>query len=260
MTYKVMQIEVSNLCSLTCNYCPHPSQQRPKGDMTMETFAKCMDLVERSDNPEFKGRKFVWLNHFGEPLLNPLLPEFIAFAASRNIEVSFSSNGVNHERALFPRELWKELARAGLRGVILSAHVKSERALRNHVGDIVRVIGTWKPKPEQLHDWAGQVDMDRYNVAGNPPPSRLPCDYQSHNMFAVTWEGMLAACCYDIEGGVSLSVDDVLRDGFSFREIPLCATCRLGRGDAAWLMQPLRQIYRKRPSKAPASAAAASRA
>lgn len=256
MSYKVMQIEVSNRCSLTCNYCPHPSQVRPKGDMTMDTFQKCMDLVERSDNPAHHGRKFVWLNHFGEPLLNPRLPEFIAYAESRNIEVSFSSNGVDYQRKLFPRELWKDLARAGLRGVILSAHVKSEKALRNHVGDIVKVIGLWKPKPDQLHDWVGQVDMDGYRMAGNPPPSARPCDYQVHNMFAVTWEGMLAACCYDIEGGVSLTIDDVLGGGYKFRQISLCSKCRLGRGDAQWLMDPLKQIYGKQKSSRQATTSA----
>jgi len=65
MGYKVMQIETSNLCSLTCAYCPHPTQVRPKANMSLEVFDKCMELVRRSDNPEYKGRKFVWLNHFG---------------------------------------------------------------------------------------------------------------------------------------------------------------------------------------------------
>ena len=62
-----------------------------------------------------------------------------------------------------------------------------------------------------------------------------PCDYATHNMFAVTWDGKLAACCYDIEGRTGLSVDDALENGFAFQEISLCATCRLGRGDIAWL-------------------------
>ena len=63
MGYKVMQIETSNYCSLKCIYRPHPAQHRPKGDMTFETFAKCMTLVQRSDNPvHVDGRKFVWLN------------------------------------------------------------------------------------------------------------------------------------------------------------------------------------------------------
>lgn len=48
-----MQIEASNLCSLTCVYCPHPTHVRPKGNMTMETFTKCVEIVKRSDNPRY---------------------------------------------------------------------------------------------------------------------------------------------------------------------------------------------------------------
>src|SRR5580704_1191969 len=104
MGYKVMQIETSNYCSLKCIYCPHPTQHRPKGDMTFETFSKCMTLVKRSDNPIHRdNRKFVWLNHFGEPLLNPLLPDFIAFATSRGVRVSFASNGLDEDDNLFPQ-------------------------------------------------------------------------------------------------------------------------------------------------------------
>ena len=116
MGYKVMQIEASNECSLACAYCPHPSQARPKGIMEMDTFKKCMELVRRSANPELGGRKFVHLNHFGEPLLNPRLPDFIRYASSQNIEVSFSTNAVDAEKKLFPRSLWRELADAGSQG------------------------------------------------------------------------------------------------------------------------------------------------
>lgn len=235
MGYKIMQIETSNYCSLKCIYCPHPAQVRPKDDMSMETFRKCMTLVNRSDNPEHQdGQKFVWLNHFGEPLLNPKLPDFIHYATSCEIKVSFVSNGVDENENLFPRSLWKKLARLGLKDVGLSGHKKSERILREHVGDIVNVRWVWTPKKENFHDWAGQVDMSRFKLPPLDEPNN-PCDYETHNMFAVTWDGRLASCCYDIEGRVGLSVDDVLQEGFVFHEVSLCATCRLGRGDASRL-------------------------
>ena len=240
MAYKLMQIEVSNLCSLRCAYCPHPSQVRPKGNMNMRTFKACMELVARSENPHLGARKFVWLNHFGEPLLNPLLPEFVSYAVNRNIEVSFATNGVDHDKQMFPRSVWRSLASAGLKGVMLSAHVKSERKLRDHIGDIVKVLGVWKPQPEYFHDWAGQVDMTKFNPVSLPLPGK-PCDYQTDNMFAVTWDGRIAACCYDIEGSASLTVSDVLEHDFTFKPISLCARCRLGRGDVSWLWEPLVQ-------------------
>lgn len=235
MGFKVMQIETSNYCSLKCFYCPHPTQARPMGDMTMATFRKCMRLVERSDNPpQSGGRKFVWLNHFGEPLLNPQLPDFIAYATGCGIRVSFATNGLDNDGNLFPRSLWQELARAGLQDIVLSAHKRSEKVLRGHIGDIVRVHWVWTPRKGNFHDWAGQVDMARFRLPPLPEPAG-PCDYKAHNMFAVTWDGRIASCCYDSEGRVGLTVDDVLASGFAFREVSLCAGCRLGRGDAGWL-------------------------
>jgi hypothetical protein len=177
--YKVMQIEVSNLCSLTCSYCPHPSQARPKGNMTFDTFKKCIELVQQSEDPRIGGKQFVWLNHFGEPLLNPELSDFIKHAVARNIEVSFSSNGLDVDRQMFSRELWRSLADAGLRYVIVSAHERSAASLRKHVGDIIEIVETWQPKRSQLHDWAGQVDLGKL-VPPMSPPVNSPCDYETY--------------------------------------------------------------------------------
>ena len=141
MGFKVMQIETSNYCSLKCFYCPHPTQARPMGDMTMATFRKCMRLVERSDNPpQSDGRKFVWLNHFGEPLLNPQLPDFIAYATGCGIRVSFATNGLDNDGNLFPRSLWQELARAGLQDIVLSRlPLRARRRLHNARGQRPRL-------------------------------------------------------------------------------------------------------------------------
>jgi hypothetical protein len=242
MGYKIMQIETSNHCSLTCTYCPHPSQVRPKGFMSMETFMKCMELVKRSENPSRNGRKFIWLNHFGEPLLNPILPDFISYAKSCGIEVSFATNGVDRNRNLFPRSLWKQLGKAGLKGVILSAHIRSEEVLREHIKDIVKVIGVWTPKKENFHDWAGQVNMSGFKIKEINEPD-CPCDYNTNNMFVVAWDGRLTSCCYDIEGQVGLSVDNVLENDFLFHENSLCAGCRLGRGDVSWILDPLIALH-----------------
>ena len=240
MSYKVMQIEVSNLCSLACAYCPHPTQKRPKGNMTFETFQACIEVVKRSDNPELDGRKFVWLNHFGEPLLNPQLPEFVAYAVGQQVEVSFSTNGVDEDGDLFSREMWSELRDAGLRHVMISAHAKSLWNMKRHIGKVVPIGATFQPKRRNLHDWAGQVDISRYRPDYVRKIPDAPCDYQLHNMFAVRWDGVLTACCYDIEGRADgLSVRDVLEHGFAFERISLCDSCELGRGDVAWIERPL---------------------
>ena len=238
MSYKIMQIETSNRCSLSCVYCPHPTQKRPKGDMDFETFSVCIELVKRSANPERRGRKFVHLNHFGEPLLNPLLPKFIAHAVSRGVEVSFATNAVDDDRELFPRQLWRELADAGLKLVHISTHAKSYKTIFEHIGDIVTIGSVWEPKKSKMHDWAGQVPIKGLQSCSTRAHS-IPCDYEAHNMFAIAWNGKIAACCYDVEARAGLDVFDVLQYGFRFRKISICKTCCLGRGDASWIEDKL---------------------
>ena len=57
-------------------------------------------------------------------------------------------------------------------------------------------------------------------------------------MFVVRWDGVLTACCYDIEGGGLGDIRQVLQSGFEFKRIPLCSRCTLGRGDAKWIEPP----------------------
>jgi hypothetical protein len=118
---------------------------------------------------------------------------------------------------------------------MLSAHVKKPQEMEEHVRGIVAVNSLFVPSKKTLHDWAGQVEAKKYKKQ----PVTNPCDYELHNMFAVLWDGMIAACCYDSEGLVGLSVDDVLERGFEFREVDLCRNCSLGRGDVAWLSDQL---------------------
>ena len=241
MNYKVMQIETSNFCSLTCSYCPHPGQRRPKGNMDLNTFIKCVQVVQQSCNSEHDQRKFVWLNHFGEPLLNPLLPAFIGYAAQNNVEVSFASNGVDATNTMFPRSLWRELALAGLRGVVISAHTHSPDAFRRHLDGIIDILYFWEPKKGNFHDWAGQVELPSWKVSQSsapPLPPQQACDYELDHMFAITWDGRIAACCYDIEAQTGLTIDDVIGNGYVFKPVQLCSACTLGRGDSSWLIPP----------------------
>ncbi len=68
---KVYQIEISNHCNLSCNYCPHPNQKRDKGYMSMETFKISIKLLKKC------GQKIAYLHNFGEPLLHPKIFDFI---------------------------------------------------------------------------------------------------------------------------------------------------------------------------------------
>jgi len=77
----------SNICYLKCPLCPtwKDREGRPKGKMSKELFQRLLDEM---------GPYLFTLNlcNWGEPLLNPELPEMIAYAKNYNIVVGLSTN------------------------------------------------------------------------------------------------------------------------------------------------------------------------
>jgi MoaA/NifB/PqqE/SkfB family radical SAM enzyme len=83
-------LEITNVCNLACPFCPPTS--RAAEFMPRERFLRILDGLEG------QGR----LLHFhlkGEPLLHPLLGDFLALAADRGFRVSLTTNGTLLEAA-----------------------------------------------------------------------------------------------------------------------------------------------------------------
>ena len=215
------QIEVSNVCSLACAYCPHPTQQRAKSFMSEATFLDCVRLFKLCEN-----KNELWLHNFGEALLHPDLARFIALARDEGVRCSFFTNGMRNRHEPVPSATWHELAEAGLESVSFSAHAMTPAEFEEIVDGEVTVRAVFDPVPVNLRSWAGQV-----GPAETPPAE--PCLFQRRNAFVVLWDGRISSCCLDVEGfHRDLFVGDLLaaRD-YSFRPIPLCGTCGSMRDD-----------------------------
>lgn len=223
---KIYQIEVSNLCNLTCSYCPHPTQTRAKGNMTRLTFEKSVELLIRC------GQHTAYLHNFGEPLLHPQIADFVRHCTERGVEASFFTNGVPLTGNLLAR-----LADAGLRYLYVSEHTRGEirrvEALIAGAGLPVEVRDGFRPRRDQLHTWAGQVTHGRGTLPVHPSEGPGPCLFQRQEAAVVLWDGRISACCIDVEGRGALgTVDDYLADpaSYEFRPIDLCQGCTLMRG------------------------------
>lgn len=130
----IYQIEVINICSLECTYCPHPIQQRKKGLMSLDTFKQCVALFKSSMN-----RNTLRLHNFGEVLLHPELPTFLRYAAGQGVECSFFTNGLTMRGVPFDREFWKNLADHGLKTVDFSAHKMSAELFSSIIDGIITI-------------------------------------------------------------------------------------------------------------------------
>lgn len=223
---KVYQIEISNICNLTCSYCPHPTQTRTKGLMDIDIFKKSMDLLLMC------GQKIAYLHNFGEPMLHPDLPEFIGYATTRGIETSFYTNG-----ELLTEKLAKELIESGLHEICVSAHSAGQidriRGLLKSEDLSLKVTDTFRPSNHTNHNWAGQVFNKRVKKQyGNL--NIEPCIFEKENMFVVLWDGRVNACCIDVNGCDSrYTIDDLLKENsrYKFMKISTCSKCDLMRGD-----------------------------
>ena len=85
---RIYQVETTNYCNATCDYCPHTSMTREKGFISLETVQKVID------NCLNEGQTYIALHHLGEPLLHPNINTIIKMFFENNINTELSTNGL----------------------------------------------------------------------------------------------------------------------------------------------------------------------
>lgn len=84
-------IEITNTCNLDCHFCP--KHNRARRQLTAEEFDLLTDKV--------RGKVcFLYFHLMGEPLLHPLLPQFITMAREKGFKTVLTSNGTLLHRAM----------------------------------------------------------------------------------------------------------------------------------------------------------------
>ena len=84
-------IEITNVCNLSCDFCP--KHNRAERRMTAQEF----DLV----TDRLRGRAiFLYFHLMGEPMLHPLLPDFIRMAREKGFNTVLTSNGTLPVKAM----------------------------------------------------------------------------------------------------------------------------------------------------------------
>lgn len=84
-------IEITNICNLNCDFCPkHTRQNR---HLTLEEFDLLTDKI--------RGRVvFLYFHLMGEPMLHPLLPQFVTMAREKGFKTVLTSNGTLLDKAM----------------------------------------------------------------------------------------------------------------------------------------------------------------
>lgn len=108
MRFQKIYLEISNLCNLTCSFCP--GTRRTKHALTEGEFSMLIGKLRPYTD-------YLYFHLMGEPLLHPLLPRFLSLAGETGFKVILTTNGT-----LLSKHQDMLLASPGLHKVNISLH------------------------------------------------------------------------------------------------------------------------------------------
>lgn len=108
MRFQKIYLEISNLCNLTCQFCPGTS--RKKHALTEDEFAALLPKLRPYSD-------YLYFHLMGEPLLHPLLKTFLDLAYAAGFQVILTTNGT-----LLKKQQTVLLDAPGLHKVNISLH------------------------------------------------------------------------------------------------------------------------------------------
>lgn len=233
MRFRKIYVEISNLCNLSCAFCPG-TKRRP-GRMSPENLAKLLPKLRPYTD-------FLYFHIMGEPLCHPHLGKFLAMADQQGFRVILTTNGTllarQQEMLLFAPALHKinislhafeandlavpfeeyladcfqfGKAAEGKKLVVYRLWNKGGADAKND--EILSAMERHFPKP-----WApesrGTRIADRvfleYGEKFDWPDLQAPegskemfC-YGLRDQLGVLWDGTVVPCCLDHEGDLAL--------------------------------------------------------
>jgi hypothetical protein len=206
---KIVAIELTNHCNLSCRQCPQATCRIEKGFMDESVF---IAAIQRCSG-------YTELNWRGEPLLHPRLVDFVRLAKQCNndLNLGFHTNTTRLDERTF-----NELVAAGIDWIHVSLHTaeacenfRKIQSWNRSAGERVYVYAEVDSSEEELvalscgirrgeyqkyhiANWAGY--LTGYKVIHNDPrEALLDCEYVNKNMVIVAWDGSINACCWDYE-------------------------------------------------------------
>jgi len=86
--FKIIYLELTNICNFTCDYCPIDQQTRKKTHMATDFAKRILDEIADNNLTEF-----ITFHLMGEPYLHRDLCPLTAHAESRGLKVRLLTNG-----------------------------------------------------------------------------------------------------------------------------------------------------------------------
>lgn len=128
--FKKVYIEITNLCNLSCDFCPQT--KRTPEFMKFETFNKILEQIKPHT-------EHIYFHLKGEPLLHPEIDKFLDLSCEKGIKVNITTNGT-----LIKKIKDKLMMKPALRQINFSLHSfdGNEESVNkgNYINNIIEFI------------------------------------------------------------------------------------------------------------------------
>ena len=165
--YSKVYVEINNICNMNCSFC-HGHSRAPR-QMSTEEFTCILEKLK-------KHTKYIYYHLMGEPLLHPLLPDFIRLAGENGYKSVLTTNGT----LLFERK--EELLSAGLHRVNISLHSFEDGSEEEHIRYIQNIADFAKSAAESgtivvFRLWNAGFDGGKNDFALKTLQDNIPGDW-----------------------------------------------------------------------------------
>ena len=233
MRFRKIYVEISNLCNLSCAFCP--GTKRTPGRMTPERFGQLLPKLRPYTD-------FLYFHIMGEPLCHPHLGEFLEMAGSHGFKVILTTNGT-----LLSRQQNLLLASPALHKINISLHAFEANDLavpfadylsgcfvfgKAAEGEKIVVYRLWNEGGADAKNQEILAEMARWfpaewvkdrhgtrignkvflehgekfdwpDLQAEEDDGKLFC-YGLRDQLGVLWDGTVVPCCLDHEGDIAL--------------------------------------------------------
>ena len=225
-------LEITNICNLNCVFCP--KTDRKKGKLTLEEFNILTDRLQGEI-------QFLYFHLMGEPLLHPLLPQFIDSARAKGFIPVITTNGTllsqaqgvidarpykvqislhSHEgnkkedAAEYIHSVMQFATKAASNGTIVVLRFWNQGGYESTNEALISLMAQHIPTPwkEQNNGWklADKIFLE-YDKMFEWPDSARP-EYTENDLFCyalriqigVLVDGTVVPCCLDHAGEIDL--------------------------------------------------------
>lgn len=229
---KHIELEITNVCQLSCPMCPHKIMERKQGFMSFATLKKAVTQASEL------GAKTCYMHMIGEPLLHPELIPMINYVEQIGIRTSISTNGVSLTRDMSEQLLSSSLSELTLAIDSLDKNTYEKlreganfENVKNNIDDCLQIALDKKTKThiqlqvivmqDNVHEIplfkkaytpimkrVGELLIKSYSTFAGAVPDKSPVKTESHrdrcsklrNSTAILWNGDVVICCRDFDG------------------------------------------------------------